>query len=308
MKYKFILAGRSYALGEALKNNKNFEIISPRIVGNIFLKIVYKLHFKSFFPLKNLWFKYFFPNLDKKINKEDIIIILDSDVNIFGLSTLNEIYPKNKKILWFFNTNDYNEKIINKQRKYVDKICSFDENDCFKYNFNYFYKFFPLNNIIGKEEKNYQHDVVFIGLNKNRIKKINRVKDILKKYDKTYFFHVLNEKKFKKIEGTTKKRIDYKETEKYIFNSKILLEFLKEGQTGITIRTLEAFYNKKKLITNNQSIKNMDFYKKENIFIIDDSKEDFDIPKEFFLTPFNELDEAIIEKYKIENWVKELTN
>lgn len=308
MKYKFILAGRGYALEEALKNNKNFDIVKPKEINNIFLKVVYKLHFKSFFPMKYLWFNYLFPNLNKKINEDDIVIVLDSDVNIFGLNMLYKIFPKNKIILWFFNTNNYKTSIINKQKKYVNKIYSFDKKDCLENGFNYFYKFFPFNQIQSKEDLKYKYDVVFIGLNKNRVNKINRIKDILIKNNKTYFFHVLNEKKLKKVEGTTKKRISYKETEKYILNSKILLEFLKEEQTGITIRTLEAFYNKKKLITNNKNIKNMDFYEKENIFVVDDSKNDFDIPKEFFLTPFKEIDEKIIEKYKIENWIKELTN
>lgn len=47
----------------------------------------------------------------------------------------------------------------------------------------------------------------------------------------------------------------------------VLLEVNQDGQSGLTLRALEAAFFNKKLITTNESIKTLDFYRPENIFV-----------------------------------------
>jgi 1,5-rhamnosyltransferase len=58
--------------------------------------------------------------------------------------------------------------------------------------------------------------------------------------------------------------IDYIER---ALRSKVIVEANLPGQTGITLRTLEAAFLNKKLLTNNPFVRNLDFYDANNIFI-----------------------------------------
>ena len=45
-----------------------------------------------------------------------------------------------------------------------------------------------------------------------------------------------------------------------------VLDLVKEGQVGITVRTLEDVFYKKKVITNNIAVRNTDLYRFGNIY------------------------------------------
>ena len=74
------------------------------------------------------------------------------------------------------------------------------------------------------------------------------------------------------------------------------------AEADAEIITLEALGMNKKMITNNRSVMEYDFYNPNNILVID-----FDnlvIPKEFFQTPYQPLDAAIKQKYHLRSFVK----
>ena len=56
------------------------------------------------------------------------------------------------------------------------------------------------------------------------------------------------------------KRLSYKEALQYSYNSNCIVEIVREGQTGVSLRTCEAIIFNKKLITNNAELANMPFY------------------------------------------------
>ena len=57
----------------------------------------------------------------------------------------------------------------------------------------------------------------------------------------------------------------------------------------------------KKIVTNNISVKNYDFYDENNILICD--FEDFSELYEFMQKPYRKIDENIINKYGFKNWI-----
>lgn len=85
--------------------------------------------------------------------------------------------------------------------------------------------------------------------------------------------------------------------------SRCVLDAPQDDQSGLTIRTIECLGAGKKLITTNKNIKEYDFYREENILVIDGK---IDWNSRFFSDEYVELPEIIYEKYSIENWVKEL--
>ena len=86
--------------------------------------------------------------------------------------------------------------------------------------------------------------------------------------------------------------------------SKICLDFLNETHTGLSFRTFEALCYDKKLITNNISIKNYDFYSHENIFVWDENNEN---ELNYFLNlSYKSIDKNLKEKYSFGNWIEKI--
>ena len=85
-------------------------------------------------------------------------------------------------------------------------------------------------------------------------------------------------------------------------NSEILIDLVRENQTGLSFRFFEAMALHKKIITNNKSILEYDFYNENNILLIDDNFTQ--IPSAFLIKPYESLSEEIYNKYTIDHWVK----
>ena len=56
---------------------------------------------------------------------------------------------------------------------------------------------------------------------------------------------------------------------KRALSARAFLEILQPGQSGMTIRTLEALFLNRKLITNNNNARTLDIYHPNNIYVLD---------------------------------------
>ena len=94
----------------------------------------------------------------------------------------------------------------------------------------------------------------------------------------------------------------------YIFNSKIVVDTCAEGQIGMTARFMWALGAEKRIITNNQNVKNCSFYTPEQIYIIDSNCVDKKDLEKFLLADFNMSKSVrdIVQDYRIDNWLKTL--
>lgn len=121
-----------------------------------------------------------------------------------------------------------------------------------------------------------------------------------------FILHKLFRRKYRNINSSELKfeKLDINEVVRMYLNSRAVLDIPAYGQTGLTIRTIEALAMHKKLITSNIDIVNYDFYNPEDIFVI---KEDLlKLPeKRWFARSFS-INDAIIEKYSIREWVSTL--
>jgi hypothetical protein len=86
--------------------------------------------------------------------------------------------------------------------------------------------------------------------------------------------------------------------------SRSVLDIEHPLQRGLTMRTFEALGSHKKLITTNPHIRDCDFYRAENVSVIDRCAPR--IPDDFLLTPFVPIDEAIYRRYSLSGWLDEI--
>ena len=97
------------------------------------------------------------------------------------------------------------------------------------------------------------------------------------------------------------RNISYENVLKLNNLSKAIVEINQSQQNGLTVRALEALFTEKKLITNNLDIINMDFYNKNNIFII--GHDSLNLLRKFIDSDYETIPKSIIDNKKKEKWL-----
>ena len=159
-----------------------------------------------------------------------------------------------------------------------DCVFSFDEKDCQKYGLERIYSTFSYPSFVKKDDSIHT-DAFFIGYAQGRLRVLQEVfKRISDKVENARFYiaGVPNQKKktIKSVEYN--KKMTYSEELQMAYNTDCIVEVLRRGQSGVTLRTCEAVAFNKKLLTNNASIKEMPFYDSRFISVFD-NPEDIDV-------------------------------
>lgn len=142
-----------------------------------------------------------------------------------------------------------------------------------------------------------QRDFYFIGKSKGRDKILSTLEKKLK--EKKFIAD------FKVFEDKPKEFISFEENVRLSMESRCIVDVVaKNINAGQTLRPLESLFFKKKLLTNDTSIVNCDFYHPDNVFIFDDENIRLDGIEEFMKKPLHEVEESILEKYDVDNWMK----
>lgn len=100
--------------------------------------------------------------------------------------------------------------------------------------------------------------------------------------------------------------MSYQDTLSNINKSECLLDIVQQNQKGLTLRSIEALFYHKKLVTNNLAIKHEPFYNVNNIYIIGDPAENRSIKEFIKATPYIPVDKNVEQRYHIRNWLNEL--
>ena len=251
-----------------------------------------------------------------KVKSADVVLIYQC---LYPLDVIKEIRKVNKncRIIFFCwgSVVDMRDKFLYKGQKMFRsllnareilkfEIWSFDKNDCdtydLKYNNQMCVYFYDLKDV------QIQYDVAFIGFEKGRLDTLKNIKQILNNYGITSYIKVLpmRYKRYSEYDCDfflQRKEIPYFDFLKMELKGKVLLEIVQEGQSDITWRALEALFYNKKIITNCSRIKEYDFYKAENVFLL--GEDDMDRLPEFVAGKFIPVENYIIEKYKLKKWI-----
>lgn len=209
-------------------------------------------------------------------------------------------HPSVRIIVWYSNPVDKSVR-LDRFSEADCEIWSFDEEDCkrygLKYNTQYYFNDIPL------QSEEYEFDVFFVGGDKGRIEDLIRIHDVLRNLGVTSYFHITSAGKASdKYRDVYRKRIPYSQVIRTIARCRAILDFVSEGQSGLTLRPLEALFFRKKLITNDTRIMDREFYRRENIFVY--GKDSLDGLPGFLSTPYQTVEEEILNKYDFDAWLE----
>lgn len=229
------------------------------------------------------------------------VVVFEHTGIIVLLSLLTNIKRKNL-ILWIWNTKEKKEiKFVNWIYPFC-RIFTFDQQQAKKYNWEYNTQFFLWPNYTASSNNG---TAFFVGKNKNRLDLLNEIAKHLIKANIQCDFNILvlnnANKDLIKDEWKISKMISYEEILDKSSKCSVIVDVVKEGQSGLTLRVLEALFFGKKLITNNKNICNCDFYSSDNVFIVGvDNWDDFEM---FLGSELLQIPNNVKNKYLLETWV-----
>ncbi len=223
----------------------------------------------------------------------EIVIIIPNNYN-YGIAKYIKKKNKDCKVICCFLDIIFEANKAVFQDKNIDEFWTFDKENAKEYNMKYFSQFYTKELKLAKNKIIY--DTIFVGREKGRKIEINTIKKALEEK---------NLKPFIKTVSVEKDFISYDEYLEKVSESKTILDIVDNKQSGMTLRCMESIFFEKKLITNDKSIKQYDFYNPNNIFIF--GKDSLDSLVDFINSPYEKISSKIINHYDIEFWINKVT-
>lgn len=283
------------AMWSDIKKIENAKFLDYVIEStNKAIQLLHHIHFSFYInsriqlPFQSLWRKYY--SLEKYgIDSRKRVCLLFTDISACrtDLSYLKRLHRCENitMVMVLVNVMHSKSKLLQKRLEFFDQIYSFDKVDCEKYNFLYHPTLYS-KTTVSNDTLSISSDAFFVGVSKG-----NRY-DILK-----VLFEKINDKGGKAdfyingikddvhhIDGIHYNEwLDYSTVLKNVVGTNCIIEIMGEGQSGLTLRAMEAIVYNKKLLTNNNSVKELSYYKSGYIQWFNDIKNvdiDFILDKE----------------------------
>lgn len=250
------------------------ELISHRWKRYVFFRL-YGLTsgFQHLGWLKRLLF-HWFAVFHIRVAENSVLIFVNSMFASFYdsymVKMLKSRYPRLKMVLYMVDpmhgfSKEDNLKVISM----MDKVYSAHRNDCKKYGFTYYPLPYSSPDILcggeGKTDNSRTRttDLYYLGSGIDRTEQLDRIaKECVIRQIHTSF-HVVSGQKQPIISDAIsfhQQTIPYEQNERWIRNSNCLLEIMHDGFHGPTQRYMEAVVFGKRLLTNNISVTELDFY------------------------------------------------
>lgn len=261
------------------------------------LKVLRRIWFKLNIPFKYIWYSKEF-----KINiaSRDSIIVFDSLLGLEIFSYIKRIAPCTKQHFWLWNTCTLSMKKISYIKKFA-KVWSFDKGDVKKYDINYNHQFY-CDYLSTTTAYNSNNGLLFIGRDKGRLSLLLKIAEFCKENNIKYYFYIFGKNKKNNDPNIvfTDSFLAYTDVMRLIDNSAVLLDLVKVGQIGMTLRLLEGVFNSRKILTNNDSIIKSDLYNGNNIYVL--NEENIEGLNSFIKTDI--INSAVKEKYTFDDWIR----
>lgn len=285
--------------------HSNFQERATNAISKVFLNKNLKTEKRQQFVLDSLI----------KLGRQDQILVLNPDA--FDISTLEEIKTYSYRLITYLYDSLERFPVEDEKLDLFDKVFSFDTIDIKKHKFEKLTNYIYLDHL-SFEQQNPKIDLFYITSYDN--KRVSYIKLLAKKLialNLKFQIMIIGKKSWKNqlknlfitvpenlsiIFGI--KKVSHKDLPNYYKNSKALLDLTRENQHGLSFRVFEAMALEKKVITDNQLIKDYDFYNPNNILVLDETCSN--LTEHFFNQPYEKIPDEIYHYYTLDNWVKRL--
>ncbi|HKM04759.1 MAG TPA: hypothetical protein VJZ04_09295 [Lachnospiraceae bacterium] len=184
------------------------------------------------------------------------------------LCCINQIKNKRKPKVFGIDLKDLENKF--------DYIYSSDNEDAKRYNLKSFTEIYSKIKI--ENNKIFTNDLFYMGFDKGRTTLLKEISILAERNNIKTDFNLVrngyNTGAIKEIKYSKWK--PYPEILREVMKSNCILEIVEPGQSSATLRYVEALCYNKKLLTNNQSIRNFEFYD-ERYMKVFENLEDIDV-------------------------------
>ena len=164
--------------------------------------------------------------------------------------------------------------------------------------------------IINSASNDSAHDVYFLGIDKGRLNLLQALKSELEQMGLTTLFRIVPDKRRRYTDNEraqlTPGWLPYRDNLRIVQQSRVLLEILQSTQNGPTIRSMEAAFFGKKLITNNRGMRQSPLYHRSRIFIL--GEDDMENLKSFVDEDPEPVNPSILRGHDIEHWIEQFIN
>lgn len=245
-------------------------------------------------------------------DRSDILICNEGQVRRNVLPSIVSVFP-GRKILLVRDLVDV--AFVEEMTPLFDRIYSFDQSQCRLLGMQHLNQFFPLGfaeaerlTAQARKAVTRQH-CFFLGRDKGRSALLDGLAGILEQHGCKVDFRIVRDNtSTPDTRFHTDTLLDYESNLKLSLAADVLIEINQPDQAGLTLRTLEAAYFGKKLITNNASVKDTPLYHPSNIFVIG-AVDQWDIATlgEFLSSPFSPLPKEALYAYSPDYMIERLT-
>lgn len=246
------------------------------------------------------------------------VITANDDVLFWGCENLKELLMLNREIrckkknVFLWNPVETINRTAYSKWEYAHylhrsgmEIFTFDKGDAIRYHFR------AVKQVYRKPKthsgKSIEYDVFYVGMDKNRAGTLEMLKDEFDKEHISYAIKIMKDKHSvispKLTSCYVSSLIPYEETLAMAAKARCIVEILQKGQEGMTLRTLEAVFMGKKLITNNKDILHSSVYSPNNIYVT--GYNETRSIREFLETPMSNLPPPVVESFDIEHWINQ---
>lgn len=229
----------------------------------------------------------------------ETLIFIDGVDTVGMCQAIYRAYSNKRLVIFYLNLvkADRLDEIPSAFEKWT-----FDYGDALRYGMRYGGQFcFEKELPVAPAEPEY--DVYFVGINKGRFPYLLRLKQELERrftlrvrYRLVSLFRSL-------VSRGYSRPIPYRQVLEETAKSHCVLEYNQRGQCGLTWRAVEAICLQKKLISNNEALRRMDFFRQSNIYLLD---EHLDGLQHFIDAPFEPYPDEVVSRYSFGSWLKRI--
>lgn len=277
---------------------EGYKIITPYIEWGVTGRLLREVCFRLPFMPKRIWY-----NHDIIRMSPEFILLYDVLVTRDFCEWLHEKLPNAQLNFVYGNLIGKAKHITpDKVPEYFRKW-TYDEGDCKNYCMKMTPSMYFPSYVISKKTTRY--DVLFIGKDKGRGDYLIELERKLQALGLKTKFIIVKDGVLSKKKSYYQKPVNYDELICLLSESRSFLNVILPGQSGVTMRDMETLFFKVKLLTTNSKIAEVDFFRKENIFII--NNENIESIPDFLSLPMSEVPEEILYKHTFVSYVEEIT-